>query len=645
MAGPDIVLSNPDSALATFQAPDVPADDTLEFSLTVMDVDGSHTQTVSVRVQNSQTNTPIALPQVSGTVGEGALITLDGSGSYDPNGDDLTYVWTHVSGPQVALSGANNVTATFQTPRVPDPLTLIFQLDVSDGITTGTARLSVTVPDDRNDPPVLQGIGPLEVRETDTLSFTASATDADGNDLSFSLAGAPAGASINSGTGLFGWIPDQSQDGIHLFNVTVRDGDGGTAYTEVRVTVHDIAPLPVSVRASSSSAITLTLSEVVTSSDVAPNGFSVSTQQNPVAINSVTGNGTAVLTLGLNGTVPRDAALSYDASSGDVADETGKALESFAGLDVLFPQSRSRSSSPPPVVDLGTLTYQRLADIPEYAAQRVASYGQSDPIPSETPDDTFDYPLMIDGQGYLLGGPLSTLVPRTITVGQPTEITFTVYDKKEILYFGLYLNLHDKETGHTQSDTYVEYNRGSGMTTITDPNGYIAHALITIHTDPERSDKKYVTITIEFGDPMGPTNMVAYLWNTDRKSAMIRIVNALDVETEAAVTPEPGVLAADPEPTIPDSELHADPEPTLPEILSPDDTDDAQVLLLIRMWSGFEPEFITDAQLLDALGLDYPDIDLPDWMMTELGVLVARGSVTVDEFKTALVYMLEHYYY
>ena len=429
--------------------------------------------------------------------------------------------------------------------------------------------------------------------------------------------------------------------------MTVRDGDGGTAHTEVRVTVHDIAPLPVSVRASSSSAITLTLSEVVTSSDVAPNGFSVSTQQNPVAINSVTGNGTAVLTLGLNGTVPRDAALSYDASSGDVADKTGKALESFADLDVLFPSSRSRSSSSsPPAIDLGTLAYKRLVDIPEDVAQHAALYGQSDPIPPERPEGIFDYPLVIDGQGYLLGGPLSTLVPHAVTVGQPTEITFTVYGKKDIMYFGLYLNLHDKETGHTQSDTYIEYNRGggSGTTTVTDPHGYIAHALITVQADPEQPEKRHITVTIEFGDPMHLTIMVAYLWNTDRKSTMIRVVDALDVAAETAPQ-EPEVQAADPEPVAPDSELHADPEPTLPEILSPDDTDDAQVLLLIRMWSGFEPEFITDAQLLDALGLDYPDIDLPDWMMTELGVLVARGSVTVDEFKTALVYMLEHYYY
>jgi hypothetical protein len=40
-------------------------------------------------------------------------VTLNGSGSYSPDHEQLTYSWTQVSGPSVALSGANTVTATF----------------------------------------------------------------------------------------------------------------------------------------------------------------------------------------------------------------------------------------------------------------------------------------------------------------------------------------------------------------------------------------------------------------------------------------------------------------------------------------------------------------------------------------------------
>ena len=86
-----------------------------------------------------------------------------------------------------------------------------------------------------------------------------------------------------------------------------------------------------------------------------------------------------------------------------------------------------------------------------------------------------------------------------------------------------------------------------------------------------------------------------------------------------------------------------DPEPVPADTLWPDDYDEAQVLHIIRMWSGFESEFITDTQMLELLGLEnYQDVDLPDWMMTELGVLVAKGDVTTDEFLLALQYVLEN---
>ena len=96
----------------------------------------------------------------------------------------------------------------------------------------------------------------------------------------------------------------------------------------------------------------------------------------------------------------------------------------------------------------------------------------------------------------------------------------------------------------------------------------------------------------------------------------------------------------DPEPGVPDGSA-GEAEPTGAEPLEAAPVGDERTLLLIRMWSGFEPESITDAQLLAALGLDYPGVDIPNWVMTELGPLVVKGSVGIDEFKTALEYVLE----
>ena len=45
------------------------------------------------------------------------LVTLDGSGSSDPDGDSLGYHWAQVSGPSVTLSDTNIVNPTF-TPTI-----------------------------------------------------------------------------------------------------------------------------------------------------------------------------------------------------------------------------------------------------------------------------------------------------------------------------------------------------------------------------------------------------------------------------------------------------------------------------------------------------------------------------------------------
>ena len=64
--------------------------------------------------------------------------------------------------------------------------------------------------------------------------------------------------------------------------------------------------------------------------------------------------------------------------------------------------------------------------------------------------------------------------------------------------------------------------------------------------------------------------MVVYTWDTDRRSTIVRMVDALDVMAAAAEA-----KAADPEPITHDSELPADSEPVseLPADLEPTLTD------------------------------------------------------------------------
>jgi hypothetical protein len=93
--------------------------------------------------------------------------------------------------------------------------------------------------DPPNHSPVLGEIGNKSVNENALLTFTVHATDEDADPCTYSVAGLPVGATINSSTGVFSWRPTYSQGGVYN-NVIFTAGDGSNQDTEtVVVTVNN----------------------------------------------------------------------------------------------------------------------------------------------------------------------------------------------------------------------------------------------------------------------------------------------------------------------------------------------------------------------------------------------------------------------
>ena len=153
--GPVVTLSSDMALKPMFTAPNAgPSGVTLGFELTVHDGQAASTpDKVFVFVTNVN-QAPTANAGPDQTKNENTLVTLDGSGSQDPDLDTLSYAWTPTSGPLVTLTGATTVSPTFTAPEVgPGGATLVFELVVSDGQYSAADTVTILV-QNVNDPPV-----------------------------------------------------------------------------------------------------------------------------------------------------------------------------------------------------------------------------------------------------------------------------------------------------------------------------------------------------------------------------------------------------------------------------------------------------------------------------------------------------------
>lgn len=146
---PMVTFSDPGACVTTFVAPDVTIGTNLRFEVTVADTQGgSNTGTADVFV-NPVNLAPTADAGAGQIVAEGTAVTLDGTGSTDPNPEDvLSFSWRQIPAPTVTLNGADTATPRFVAPQVSGSEVLTFELTVTDrGGLSDTDTVDITVTD------------------------------------------------------------------------------------------------------------------------------------------------------------------------------------------------------------------------------------------------------------------------------------------------------------------------------------------------------------------------------------------------------------------------------------------------------------------------------------------------------------------
>jgi chitinase len=182
-SGPVVVLSNASGPNPTFSAPPVTAGpQVVSFTLTVGD--GLTTGTDSVDITFPANTPPTANAGPDTNVGQGAVVTLTGAASSDVDNQALSYAWTQISGPAVALSGATSVTPSFTAPAVAVPTPLVFSLQVQDGLST-SAPDSVTITVQPNQPPVVSAGPDQTIAGSTPVALAGTATDLENDPLTY----------------------------------------------------------------------------------------------------------------------------------------------------------------------------------------------------------------------------------------------------------------------------------------------------------------------------------------------------------------------------------------------------------------------------------------------------------------------------
>jgi len=231
-AGSTAIIEDPNQSTSSIQ-PDV--DGLYVLRLTVDDGLATDSDLVQVEVVPEGTNLPPVCNELDDIdVALGDVVLLDGSDTTDPNGDELSFLWTILSSPGGSSIGIDDPTAEITALRPDLPGEYRVQFQAMDGTENCFFQFLVNVEDTSpNNPPDCDAGGDLTVAVGEPVELDGTgSSDPDGDPLTYSwvLVDAPGGitSSITDSTSAVATLIPEAP-GLYTVELTVSDGEDSCA--------------------------------------------------------------------------------------------------------------------------------------------------------------------------------------------------------------------------------------------------------------------------------------------------------------------------------------------------------------------------------------------------------------------------------
>ena len=286
ISGSDIGITST-GVLSFIAAPDYETKSSYSATITANDGNSSSTQDITVNINNLNDNNPSFTSNATFSANENqtAIGTVTAS---DADGDILTF---NVSGSELEITSAGILTFV-SAPDYETKTSYIATVSVSDGTNSTTQDITVNVTNLNDNSPVFTSDANFSADENQTSIGTLTATDADGDTITYSISGTDSeSVSINSSSGVLTFNSAPNYESKTSYSIVASASDGVNETNQnITITINNINEAPAFTSSTSFSADeNQTAIGTVTATDADGDGIVYSISGSDITINSSTG--------------------------------------------------------------------------------------------------------------------------------------------------------------------------------------------------------------------------------------------------------------------------------------------------------------------------------------------------------------------